>query len=222
MLNFSPNKALNQMGNPQEILDLRAEDIIRNHVLLSLGAGFVPVPLLDLVAVSAVQLDMCRQLAKNYDIEFKEELGKSVISSIAGTAVARYGASLAKSIPGIGSILGGISMSALSGATTYAIGQVFKRHFGGGGDLFDFNLDRAKKIFEEELEKGKKVAHEIEKMRHSKSGEKMAEEESTEKASPSKGKEIFDQLERLAELRDKGVITDEEFQGKKDELLGML
>lgn len=214
------------MGNPQEIIDLRADDIIRNHILLSLGAGFVPVPLLDLVAVSAVQLDMCRLLAKNYDVEFKEELGKSVISSIAGTAVARYGASLAKTIPGIGSILGGISMSALSGAATFAIGQVFKRHFGGGGDLFDFNLDKAKKIFEQELEKGKKVAQELEKMRHSKSGDQKEEAEQVtvnkEPGNAEKAKEVFDQLERLAELRDKGVITEEEFQHQKDKLLASL
>ncbi len=213
------------MGNPQEIIDLRADDIIRNHVLLSLGAAFVPVPLLDLVAVSAVQLDMCRLLAKNYKVEFKEELGKSVISSIAGTAVARYGASLAKTIPGIGSILGGISMSALSGATTFAIGQVFKRHFGGGGDLFDFNLDKAKKIFEEELEKGKKVAQELEKMRHSKPEDKKEEEPAGARPEPDKSgkaKEVFDQLERLAELRDKGVVTEEEFQVQKDKLLASL
>ena len=206
------------MSKPQEILDQRAEDIIRNHILLSLGAGLVPVPLLDLVAVSAVQLDMCRQLANNYDIEFKEEIGKSVISSIAGTAVARYGASLVKTIPGIGSILGGISMSALSGGTTYAIGQVFKRHFGGGGDLFNVDIDRAKEIFEEELEKGKQVVEELEKMRSSDTKEKPAEP--AEK--PSKAKEIFHKLERLAELRDNGVITPEDFKAQKDKLLDML
>lgn len=214
------------MSDPKEIINLRADDIIRNHVLLSLGAGFVPVPLLDLVAVSAVQLDMCRLLAKNYNIEFKEELGKSVISSIAGTAVARYGASLAKTIPGIGSILGGISMSALSGATTFAIGQVFKRHFGGGGDLFDFNLDKAKKIFEQELEKGKKVAQELEKMRHAKPDDEKEEElhpsGEEESGKAQKAKEVFDQLERLAKMRDKGVVTEEEFQVQKDKLLDSL
>lgn len=213
------------MSKPQEILDARADDIIRNHIFLSLGAAFVPVPLLDLVAVSAVQLDMCRQLANNYDIEFKDEIGKSAISSIAGTAIARYGASLVKTIPGIGSILGGISMSALSGGSTYAIGQVFKRHFGGGGDLFNVDIDRAKEIFEEELEKGKKVAQELERMRTSGSAEKPSEPaeksvESVEK--PSKGKEIFDKLEKLAKLRDKGVITEDDFKTQKDRLLDLL
>ena len=207
------------MSKPQEILDQRAEDIIRNHVLLSLGAGLVPVPLLDLVAVTAVQLDMCRQLSNNYDVEFKEELGKSVISALAGTAVARYGASLVKTIPGIGSILGGISMSALSGGTTYAIGQVFKRHFGGGGDLFNVDLDRAKEIFDEELEKGKKVAQELEKMRSRETQGPKAKETTPEN---QKAKEIFDKLEKLAELRDKGVITDDDFQAQKDRLLEQL
>lgn len=207
------------MSKPQEILDQRAEDIIRNHVLLSLGAGLVPVPLLDLVAVTAVQLDMCRMLSKNYDVEFKEELGKSVISSLAGTALARYGASLVKTIPGIGTILGGISMSALSGGTTYAIGQVFKRHFGGGGDLFNVDLDSAKEIFAEELERGKRVAEELEKMR---SRETQGPKTKESKSTSTKGKEIFHKLEKLADLRDKGVITDEDFQTQKDRLLEQL
>jgi multidrug resistance efflux pump len=116
-------------------------------------------------------------------------------------------------------------MSALSGATTFAIGQVFKRHFGGGGDLFDVNLEKAKKIFEQELEKGKKVAQELEKMRHAKPGEKADKEEAAAPEASEKtkkAKEVFDQLERLAELRDKGIVTQEEFQVQKDKLLASL
>jgi len=36
--------------------------------------------------------------------------------------VARVGANVLKLIPGIGSVLGGAAMSAMSGASTYAIG----------------------------------------------------------------------------------------------------
>lgn len=196
-----------------------AENIIKTHVLLSLGAGLVPIPILDLVAVTAVQLDMLRMLSNTYGVEFKEELGKSVISSIAGTALARYGASFIKAIPGIGSILGGLTMSALSGASTYAIGQVFKRHFGGGGDLFNIDIDKAKKVFEETFDEGKKVAKEMEKMKDFSTTEKAFEQ--AEKP-VSKGKEIFDKLEQLAELKKKGIITEEDFETQKDRLLGML
>ena len=93
-----------------------AQDIVKSHVIYSLGAGLVPVPLLDIAAVSAVQLDMLKQLAKLYGKDFKESAGKSWISAITGSTMARMGASLVKTIPGIGSILGGVTMSVLSGA----------------------------------------------------------------------------------------------------------
>jgi uncharacterized protein (DUF697 family) len=37
-----------------------------------MGAGLVPVPVLDLVAVSGVQLKMLSVISKTYDIPFQE------------------------------------------------------------------------------------------------------------------------------------------------------
>lgn len=42
-----------------------------------------------------------------------------------------------------------------------------------------------------------------------------------EQAEPSKPSSSLDDLEKLATLKDKGVITDEEFQLKKKEILGL-
>jgi hypothetical protein len=38
---------------------------------------------------------------------------------------------------------------------------------------------------------------------------------------PSEGPSYLEELEKLAELRDKGIITDAEFEAKKKELLGL-
>jgi len=92
------------MGLKQE----KAESIINRHVLYSMGAGAIPIPLVDLGAVTAVQLDMIKQLCQNYGIDFNEVTGKSFIASLTGSLFARYGASLVKAVPGIGSLLGGI------------------------------------------------------------------------------------------------------------------
>lgn len=140
-----------------------ADDIIRNHIIYSVGGGIIPVPLLDIAAVSAIQLDMLKQLAKVYDIEFSNEAGKAYVSAIAGTTIARMGASLVKAIPGIGSLIGGVSMPILSGASTYALGQVFKTHFESGGKLADISMEKAKDIFKKEFEKGKNVVKDIKK-----------------------------------------------------------
>ena len=185
-----------------------AQEIVKSHVLYSLGAGLVPVPLLDIAAVSVVQLDMLKQLAKVYDQDFKESAGKGWISAITGSTMARMGASLVKTIPGIGSILGGVTMSALSGASTYAIGQVFIWHFSTGGNFMDFNFDKAREIYEREFEEGKKVAKQMEKQK------------STAETKPED--DVYTKLEKLASLKAKGVISEADFNEQKKRLLANL
>ena len=195
------------MDNRKEL----AQDIVKSHVIYSLGAGFVPIPLLDIAAVSVVQLDMLKQLAKLYGQSFQESSGKSWISAITGSTLARMGASLVKTIPGIGSILGGVTMSALSGASTYAIGQVFIWHFSTGGDFMDFNFEKAKEIYEEEFEVGKKVAKDLNK------------DDRPPTAPPAEPEENpYEKLERLSALKDKGVITEEDFETQKNRILDSL
>lgn len=189
------------MDNRKEL----AQDIVKSHVMYSLGAGLVPVPLLDIAAVSAVQLDMLKQLAKLFGKSFKESSGKSWISAITGSTLARMGASLVKTIPGIGSILGGVTMSALSGASTYAIGQVFIWHFSTGGDFVDFNFEKAKEIYEKEFERGKKVAKDLEK--------KQEEADGVLDENP------YEKLEKLAALKDKGIISEADFEAQKKRIL---
>ena len=110
-----------------------ADSIIRNHMIWSMGAGFIPVPIVDLFAVTAIQLDMIRQISRVYDVDFKETSGKAIITSLSGTSIARMGSRAVKFIPGVGSILGGVTMAVLSGGSTYALGEVFKKHFETSG-----------------------------------------------------------------------------------------
>ncbi|MBK8506419.1 MAG: DUF697 domain-containing protein [Saprospiraceae bacterium] len=190
------------MDNKREL----AQEIVKSHVVYSLGAGLVPIPLLDIAAVSVVQLDMLKQLAKVYGQDFKESAGKGWISAITGSTMARMGASLVKAIPGIGSILGGITMSVLSGASTYAIGQVFIWHFSTGGNFMDFNFDKAREIYEREFEEGKRVAKDMDKEKNG----SLVEDD------------IYAKLEKLASLKAKGVITEEDFNEQKKRLLSKI
>ena len=99
-----------------------ADSIIRNHILFSMGAGIIPFPVVDVFAVSAAQLDMIRQLCRVYDVDFAETQGKAIVSSLTTATLARVGAgSLAKLIPVVGSLVGGITNSALAGASTFAL-----------------------------------------------------------------------------------------------------
>jgi len=139
----------------------QADNIIRNHVIWSMGAGFIPVMVADIFAVSALQLDMIRQMCRVYNVDFQETQGKALVTSLTSTTIARLGAgSLVKLVPGLGSMLGGATVSAFAGASTYALGEVFKKHLESGGTILDFDPDRLRKYYKEKFEKGKTVAKE--------------------------------------------------------------
>jgi len=137
-----------------------AETVIRNHVLWSMGASYIiPLPIADVFAVSALQLDMIRQLCRVYDIDFAETQGKAIVSALTTSTMARAGArSLLKIIPVVGTVVGGITTAVINGASTYALGEVFKTHFAHGGTFLDFDTDRLKKLYREKFEKGKSIS----------------------------------------------------------------
>jgi uncharacterized protein (DUF697 family) len=235
-----------------------ANSIIRNHIIWSMGTGFIPVPIVDLFAVSAVQIDMIRQLSKVYELDFKETEGKAVITTLTGSSLARLGSRAAiKLIPGVGTIVGGVTMSILSGASTYALGEVFREHFETGGTFLDFDPGRLKKYYQEKFEKGKEVARDLKKEEDelkkqegktttggfSKSttpkeetpAETFAEEIIEESEIFSKDDQdipvekvvdnsseqavIIAKIKELAQLKEDGILTDEEFQQMKSKML---
>src|SRR5678815_3499320 len=205
---------LNKMSEQTE-REKHADTIIRNHIIWSMGAGLIPVPIVDFFAVSGIQLDMIRQLCKLYDQDFKEAQGKAIITSLTGSGLARMGAkAMIKFIPGIGSVIGGVTMAVLSGASSFALGEVFKKHFANGGTFLDFDVKRLKKMYNEKFEKGKQVAEQIKKEQESK--RKAADQAFETKTS---GK-LVDKLKELAELKKEGLITEEEYSAMKKKLIG--
>lgn len=176
-----------------------------------MGAGAVPLPIIDVMAVTYVQLDMLKQLSRIYEINYEESSGKNWVSAVAGSSLARLGASFVKGIPGIGSWLGGVSMVILSGASTYALGQVFINHFENGGNLFNFDLEWAKKFYEQNFEQGKTYATDLNNKEKAKKQEEVFDKDT-----------ILKRLEDLVSLKKQGIITEEEFKIKREEWLKKL
>ncbi len=157
--------------------DSQSDKCILQYTISSMGIGIIPIPLIDLVALTAVQLKMLHNLSKIYDVEFKAHLGKSAISSLVGGAVpvataAPFAASLSKFIPVIGHTISYSSLIILNGASTYAIGQVFEQHFASGGTFLNFKPEEVRDYFVEQYEKGKKIVSSLHK-------KKQAPEEAT-------------------------------------------
>jgi uncharacterized protein (DUF697 family) len=137
---------------------LEAELIIKRNVLWAMGAGAVPVPILDMALTTGVQLRLLKQLSDLYGVAFSERLARKLLSSllvgVGGVAVGlAIGASLAKFIPGIGLTVLGAPI--LVGALTQAVGNVFVMHFETGGTFLDFNAISLREYFRREYEAAK-------------------------------------------------------------------
>ncbi len=187
----------------------KAEDVeklIRRHTGFAMAAGAIPIPLVDIAAVTAIQLDLMKELAHQYNVDYSRERGKVLATALIGTTVGnllgRAGASAIKAIPGIGTILGIGSMAVFAGASTFALGKIFEHHFKEGGTLFDFDVEAMKDKFRDFFKRGKRVAEEIRK-------------------NPER-EDIVETIAKLQELKNSGAITEKEYESTKKELLAKL
>ncbi|MDX1938926.1 MAG: DUF697 domain-containing protein [Saprospiraceae bacterium] len=196
-----------------------ADSVIRNHMLIGMGVGFIPLPLMDVLAAGAVQLDMIRQLCKVFDVEFKENQGKAVISALTTSILTKMGVrSALKLIPGVGTIIGGATLAVFNGASTYALGEVFKKHFELGGTILDFDVERVRRSYKEKFEKGKKVAEELKKEEDAKKAKTAAPKGDPEPAAADQSK-VIERIKQLAEMKEQGIISSEEFEQMKKKLI---
>jgi uncharacterized protein (DUF697 family) len=142
----------------------RTDRIIRNHTYGSMGVGLIPLPVVDFLALTGVQIKLVHKLGKFYGVPFSKERAKSIISSLVSSfvPVAASGplSSMVKLIPVVGQTAGGMTMLATGGACTYALGKVFVQHFESGGTFLDFDPEKVKAYFAEKFKEGKKFASE--------------------------------------------------------------
>jgi len=123
--------------------DERASQLVDRLSLWSGAAGLIPLPLVDMAAVGGVQLYMLRRLSEIYKIPFSENIGKSIVSSLAGAVIpvttAATAGSIMKGVPIVGTVIGALTMPAVAVGATWIIGKVFIKHFASGGTLLEFN-----------------------------------------------------------------------------------
>lgn len=141
----------------------KARNAVRNYMYLSMGAGLVPVPLLDLVAVSGVQLKMVAAISKIYDEPFQDSRGKALVGSLVGYVFPHSLSNglicgVLKAIPVVGALAGAPTMALASGATAWALGNVFIQHFESGGTFLNFDAEKVREYFRAQYEEGRKIA----------------------------------------------------------------
>jgi uncharacterized protein (DUF697 family) len=157
--NTNNNSTKNPLDNRIERLS-NAHESVKNYTIGAITIGFIPVPLIDLAALTALQLKMLHSLANGYDVPFRKNLVKSILAPLLGGSAAITIAmplgSLFKAVPIIGQTSGLISTSAIGAASTYAVGKIFVAHFESGGTFLNFDTEKSKEHFQELYEEGKK------------------------------------------------------------------
>ncbi len=191
----------------EKIQEKSSEDILKRHVYWAVGAGLIPLPVVDIAAVTAIQVDMLKQICSFYHIDYSEETGKTWISALVtstmSSLIARFSASAVKFIPVIGTMVGATSMAILSGASTYALGKAFINHFENGGTFSNLNEEKVKEIYNEQVKEGKKIAKTL-KEKYMKLIETPPGKERQHNAAKK--------IKELDELKANKQVTDEEYE----------
>jgi uncharacterized protein (DUF697 family) len=141
----------------------RAYEIVGRYWKWSAAAGLIPVPLIDIAAVTGVQLKMIAELAEHYTVPFSRDRAKSIVGALtaavtppilAGTVFGLLGPAF-KLMPGVGTVIGVVTTPLLNAASTLSLGRVFVQHFESGGTLLDMNPEELREHYRKELEKAK-------------------------------------------------------------------
>lgn len=138
-------------------------EIVKRNMLWAAGAGVLPVPMLELVAITAVELKLVKELADLYNAGYRKDLAKAAVLSLIGSlGSVTLGKMLAfsglRAIPILGHAVAVASVPAISAAITYAIGKVFISHFESGGTLLTFDAAKVRDYFRSEFANGMKEA----------------------------------------------------------------
>jgi uncharacterized protein (DUF697 family) len=151
---------------PVSTLEEQAHKIIMQNVVWAIGGGVLPLPVIDMIAITVVNVKMLKELSVLYEVPFKEDQVKSILCALAtGLGAPTIGmavtVSLAKSVPVVGVISALLAVPSLSAAFTYASGKIFVQHFASGGTFLDFDPKKVREHFAREFEEGKLVSTKI-------------------------------------------------------------
>jgi uncharacterized protein (DUF697 family) len=145
---------------PEGPSPLDADNIIKNHVILAMSAGLIPSPIVDMLAVTLIEVNMIAKLAKAYSFPTPHRLVTyKVLVALAGGVVPVWLGfkfhGLVKNLPLIGHAIYLGTLSISGGASVYAVGKLFQKHFESGGTFLTGQNAILKHYFQEKHQEGK-------------------------------------------------------------------
>jgi uncharacterized protein (DUF697 family) len=121
---------------------LRATTIVERHANFSAVGGFIPIPIANVAAVTAVIVRMVRRLSDLYGVPFEHDRARTIVIGLMGGLVPTGFAAVTTStlvylVPA--SNLLGLAVSSITAAAcTRNIGRIFLDHFENGATLAQF------------------------------------------------------------------------------------
>lgn len=107
-----------------------AEALIRKFALMGTASGFIPVMGVDVLASTAIQVKMIKDLAEIYDYDIDDQLMRMAITTgvtaVGGRLLNAMAGSLAQSFAPVKMFINGATQAAVSGFLTLEIGNIYK------------------------------------------------------------------------------------------------
>ena len=116
----------------------RAREVIRRWCALSAVSGIIPVPGVELAAVSTSQLLMLREIAAAYDVPFSWKKGNLLVVGLLGGAASGTSMMLLSKL--VAPVTSVVSLAGLNSSMTYVLGKRFSAHLRRGGTLDNFDI----------------------------------------------------------------------------------
>ncbi|MCH5174566.1 MAG: hypothetical protein J1F40_01600 [Prevotellaceae bacterium] len=105
--------------------------VVNKHSLIAAGAGWIPIPFVDIILVVGNIWTMYAAINKVIGISFSDNLlksiGSGVVANLSSAIISQALLSCLKAIPGIGTVSAGLILTACNYATCVAAGYVYMR-----------------------------------------------------------------------------------------------
>ncbi len=142
---------------------LAGRNIIKNHVVATMSLALVPVPVFDVLVISAALVELVEKLTDLYGVPSDRPRFKTLVAALVGGLGSYWLSSLSlysfsKVIPGWRWFAAGAAMPLSAGAVTYAVGSVLLQHLEAGGTLDERAVPHLQAQYRQQVKKGYSLA----------------------------------------------------------------
>jgi len=132
------------INDQKETINKKNQEVIFSSSGKATAIAALPIPFIDIIAITYIQIDMIEKLAANYGIATDNKT-RAILSALFSTLMSSLLTEIAVSIAsktGLKTLFGKSMIKAsIHGFTTTLTGELYARHFRNGGTLHNIDVD---------------------------------------------------------------------------------